>query len=127
MKTTTPMNEEVLSRCAWCGMEIDEEAEVYGLGAVFCRDVDLSEYESQVIELKILTGNRIVPMIISSEASDAKKAGYDAMFMTCSKECANEMRETLLKEKSVGDILNKIDSISSLGFLISKKPGYHGD
>jgi hypothetical protein len=113
MKATIMTNEDVLSRCAWCEMGIDEEAEVYGLGATFCQDVDLSEYESQVIELKILTENRIVPMIITAKASDAKKAGLDAMFMTCSSKCANEMRETLLEEKSVGDILKHIDRISN--------------
>ena len=113
MKATIMTDEDALSRCAWCKTEIDEEAEVYGLGAVFCLDVDLSEYESQVIELKILTENRIVPMIISAKASDAKKAGNDAMFMTCSNECANEMRQTLLEEKSVGDIFKKVERISS--------------
>ena len=113
MKATIMKDEDALSRCAWCGTGIDEKAEVYGLGATFCRDVDLSEYESQVIELKILTENRIVPMIIAAKASDAKKAGHDAMFMTCSNECANEMRETLQQEKSVGDILKNIDWISN--------------
>ena len=112
MKTTVMRGEDVLSRCAWCGMGIDEEAEVYGLGAVFCRDIDLSKYESQVIEFKILTENRAVPMIITAKASDAKKAGHDAMFMTCSNECANEMRETLLKEKSAMNMLKSIDWIS---------------
>ena len=111
MKATIMTNEDVLTRCAWCGKGIDEEAEVYGLGAVFCQDVDLSEYESQVIELKILTEDRIVPMIIAARASDAKKAGHDAMFMTCSNECANEMRETLLEEESVGNLLKNIDRI----------------
>jgi hypothetical protein len=113
MKVTIMTDEDVLSKCAWCGIEIDEDAEVYGFGATFKQDVDLSEYESQVIELKILTDNRIVPMIISAKASDAKKAGYDAMFMTCSNECANEMRESLLKEKLVGDILEGIDWINN--------------
>ena len=111
MKATIMTDEDVLSRCAWCGMGIDEEAEVYGLGAKFCRDVDLSEYESQVIELKILTEDRVVPMMITTKGSDAKKAGHDAMFMTCSNECANEMRDALLKETSVGNILRNIDRI----------------
>ena len=113
MKATIMTNEDVLTRCAWCRKVIDEEAEVYGLGAVFCQDVDLSEYESQVIELKILTEDRIVPMIIAAKASDAKKAGHDAMFMTCSNECAGEMRATLLEEKSVGDILKKVERINN--------------
>jgi len=113
MKATIMADEDVLSRCAWCGMGIDEEAEVYGLGAMFCRDVDLSEYESQVIELKILTENRIVPMMIAAKGSDAKKAGHDAMFMLCSNECANEMRETLLEETSIENILKNIDRISN--------------
>ena len=106
-------NEDVLSRCAWCGKGIDEEAEVYGLGAAFHPGVDLSEYESQVIELKMIKENRIVPMIIAAKASDAKKAGHDAMFMTCSNECANEMRETLLEEKSIGNMLKSIDWIGN--------------
>jgi endogenous inhibitor of DNA gyrase (YacG/DUF329 family) len=112
MKATIMADEDVLSRCAWCGKGIDEKTEVFGLGAVFCRNIDLSEYESQVIELKILTEKRVVPMIIAAKASDAKKAGHDAMFMTCSEECANEMKETLLEEKSIGDILKDIDRIS---------------
>lgn len=112
MKTTIMTDEEALSRCAWCGMGIDEEAEVYGLGAVFCRDVDLSEYERQIIELKILAEKKSVPMMITAEASEAKKAGHDVMFMTCSYECANEMRDALLKETSIGDILENIDWIS---------------
>ena len=113
MKATIMTDEDALSRCAWCGMGIDEEAEVYGLGAKFYRDVDLSEYESQVIELKILTEDKIVPMMIAAKGSDAKKAGNDAMFMTCSDECANEMRETLREETSIGDILKNIDRISN--------------
>jgi endogenous inhibitor of DNA gyrase (YacG/DUF329 family) len=113
MKATIMADEDVLSRCAWCGKGIDEEAEVYGFGAKFCQDVDLSEYESQVIELKILTKDRIVPMMITAKGSDAKKAGHDAMFMTCSNECANEMRNALLEETSIGDILRNIDRISN--------------
>ena len=112
MKATIMADEDVLSKCAWCGIEIDEEAEVYGLGAVFCQDVDLSEFESQVIEVKVITENKIVPMIIAAKGSDAKKAGTDAMFMTCSERCANEMRETLREEKSLRDFLKSIDMIS---------------
>jgi hypothetical protein len=113
MKAIIMTDEDALSRCAWCGMGIDEEAEVYGLGAMFRRDVDLSEYESQVIELKILTENRIVPMMIAAKGSDAKKAGHDAMFMTCSGKCAKEMRETLLEETSIENILKNIDRINN--------------
>jgi hypothetical protein len=111
MKAKIMTDEDALSRCAWCETGIDDEAEVYGLGAMFCRDVDLSEYESQVIELKILTEIRIVPMMITAKASEAKKAGHDAMFMACSSDCANEMRDALLEEKSVGDILKSIERI----------------
>jgi len=113
MEATIMNNEDALSRCAWCGMGIDEEAEIYGLGAMFRRDVDLSEYESQVIELKILTEKRIVPMMIAAKGSDAKKGGHDAMFMTCSGKCANEMRETLLEETSIGDVLKNVDRINN--------------
>ena len=109
MKAKIIADEDALSRCAWCGMEIDEEAEVYGFGASLRQDVDLSEYEGQVIELKIITRERTCPMMVAARGSDAKENGHDVMFMTCSNECGREMREVMLEEKSIGDILEGIN------------------
>ena len=48
-------------------------------------------------------------MMVAARGSDAKENGHDVMFMTCSNECGREMREVMLEEKSIGDILEGIN------------------
>ena len=106
-------DEEALGKCAWCGNRIDEESPVYGFGIKFRPSVDLSEFEGKIIELSILTQNKNVPMMITTEGSEAKESGHDAMFMTCSNECNKEMRDILIKEKSIGDMFEEVNSLNN--------------
>ncbi len=106
-------DEEALGKCAWCGNRIDEKSPVCGFGIKFRPSVDLSEFEGKIIELSILTQNKNVPMMITTEGSEAKENGHDAMFMTCSNECNKEMRDILIKEKSIGDMFEEVNSINN--------------
>ena len=73
----------------------------------------LTKFEGKMIELSILTENKNVPMMITIEGSDAKNDGHDAMFMTCSNKCGNEMKDALLREKSLGDMLQRISNLNN--------------
>ncbi|MDY6822346.1 MAG: hypothetical protein SWH68_00890 [Thermodesulfobacteriota bacterium] len=106
-------DEEGMGKCAWCDKRIDEGSPVYGFGIQFRAGVDLSKYEGRMIELSILTDNKNVPMMITREGSKAKNDGHDAMFMTCSNKCGQEMKAVLLKEKSVGDMFEKVNSLNN--------------
>lgn len=106
-------DQEALEKCAWCGNRVDEESPVYGLGIKFRPSVDLSEFEGKLVEFSILTQNKKVPMMITTERSEAKEDGRDAMFMTCSNECAKEMRDILIKEKSIGDMFERINPLNN--------------
>lgn len=105
-------DEEALGKCAGCGKRIDEESPVYGLGIKFRPSVDLSEFEGKIIELSILTQNKNVPMVVTTEGSEAKEDGHDAMFMTCSNDCGKKMRDILIKEKSIGDMIEGVNSLN---------------
>ncbi len=106
-------DEEALGKCSWCNIKISENSPVYAFGIKFNEDVDLTEYEGRLIELSIVSQDKIVPMLVTVEGSDAKTDGHDAMFMTCSKECGDKMRDTLLNEKSLGDIFKGINFLNN--------------
>ncbi len=113
MKSKIIPDHEVFSKCAWCNENIHEDSPVYGFGVKYRSGVNLTEFEGKAIELSIVTQNKNVPMLITIEGSDAKKDGNDAMFMACSLECGNKLRNILLKEKSIGDMFEEINSLNN--------------
>jgi hypothetical protein len=105
MKAKRVPSGEAASRCSWCGSKIDEDVPVFGLGGKKRADVDLTEYEGSAIRLTLATQDRDVICIVPAEDSPARADGYDFMFMTCSEECAVEMKSAMEDEASVGKAL----------------------
>lgn len=99
---------DALSRCAWCREYIDENAEVFGLGAKLKPGADLSTYQSHCIELELLSEEKSVCMIVSKEGSPAKKEGKDGMFMVCSKKCAGKLKSALQEDLSIGKLFETV-------------------
>lgn len=92
------------SGCAWCGAAIEEDMEVFAVGAGIKEGVDFTgvpEDESRF--LPVVIGGRIVPAVITSPDSQAKIDGNDVMFMVCSGECAETLKRALEKEKETND------------------------
>jgi hypothetical protein len=111
MKVRRVSDEEALGKCAWCDKKIAEDSEVFGFGATIQPDADLSKYEGEAIALPIVTGDRSVPMLVTSEDSEAKRDGNDLMFMVCSEKCGQDMKIALEVEKSQGDIFAEIKKL----------------
>jgi hypothetical protein len=105
MKAKRIDSDEALNRCSWCGSEIDEDQPVYGLGGKKRTEVDLSEYEGSAIRIALATCSRDVICIVPSGDSPARADGYDLLFMTCSDECAAEMKSVMEEEASLGEAL----------------------
>ena len=101
-------DKEALSQCAWCGSKIDDYMEVFGFGAKFKPDFDLSEYESHCIQIDLVSEEKPVYMMVTVEGSDAKKDGNDGMFLVCSEGCGNKLKKVLEKEISVGKIFESV-------------------
>lgn len=105
MKAKRVPSGEAASRCSWCWSKIDEDMPVFGLGGKKRADVDLTEYEGSAIRLTLATRDRDVICIVPTEESHARADGYDFMFMTCSEECAVEMKSAMENEASLGKAL----------------------
>ena len=101
-------DKEALSKCTWCRHEINDHMEVVGLGAKLMPDVDLSEYESHCIEIDLVSEEKSVYMMVTAQGSEAKSEGKDGMFLVCSEDCENKLKNVLEKEISLGKMLKTV-------------------
>jgi hypothetical protein len=99
------MNEAHLQRlmhtCAWCTRSISPDEEFYGFGAKARADLDLSDKEGEFVSLNLALQDKTVVAMVATESSPVKAQGYDLLFVACSIECANELREALEFERDV--------------------------
>jgi hypothetical protein len=95
-----------MNTCAWCNKNIPEGNEVFGLGAKLRLGINLKNREGTIISLLLATVNKNVPAIVTVTGSDAKKVGNDLLFMLCSQECGESLREVLQREIDIIDNVN---------------------
>ena len=95
-------DEEALSKCTWCGKHITDDMEIFGAGAKLKPGVDLSEYEGHCINISLISDERPVYMLVTTEGSEAKQVGNDGMLLFCSEKCGNELKNVMDKEISLG-------------------------
>ena len=103
---STDLWEKWKNRCAWCGKQIPEEEEVWGVGAKARAGLDTSRLEGPIIELRLR--DRMIPAIITRGDSPAKREGYDFAFMACSAECIGDLRDALQREIDILDDVMRI-------------------
>jgi hypothetical protein len=99
-KISSPQN-----TCAWCNKEISEDSEVFGLGARFKKGVAMRNREGKIIPLSLMVTNKIVPAIVTTSNSEAKRDKIDLMFMTCSQTCGESLKTALEAEKGLFDVV----------------------
>lgn len=88
----------LLNACAWCGSRIPEDSEVFTLSAKFKSGIDLTKNEGTIIPLKLELIDKVVPAIVPTADSPAKRAGKDVLFKICSNECSTALDEALKQE-----------------------------
>jgi len=88
--------------CAWCGAAIPEGDEVFGTGAKIREGIDFVQCASpNGFFMEVTIAGRSVPTVVTGKDSDARKAGNDLMFITCSVEFAEDLREALERERDI--------------------------
>lgn len=95
------LKKQLLRTCAWCNQVIPPDAETFGFGAKTGANVDLTGKEGEFVTLKLAISGKIIIALVPSEGSIARDEGYDLVFITCSPECAEELKENLQLEKDV--------------------------
>jgi hypothetical protein len=103
-------DQDALSQCASCRGTINDMTEVFGIGATFKPDVDLSEFESHCIQIDLVSEEKPVYMMVTVPGSEAKNNGKDGMFLVCSEGCGKKLKKVLENEISLGKMFeNFID------------------
>lgn len=97
-KKQLPRPVSFVTTCAWCGKGIPEDTEVFSIGAKARPGVDLKDQEGSIIPLPLHLVRKIVPAMIPTSDSEAKKDGYDMVFMVCSRSCGEALRQALDEE-----------------------------
>ena len=104
--------EEAIGRCSQCGKSIPGNSPVFGISGKKRLGADVSAYEGGAVRIKLVTEDREVVALVATANSEARKVGYDFMFITCSETCAYEIRTTLEREAALGDVL--FDKLGSM-------------
>jgi hypothetical protein len=97
------IRERLMHTCAWCTRIIAPDEEAYGFGARAQVGIDLDDKEGEFVTLNLALQDKTVVALVTTADSTARAEGYDLMFITCSEECANELKDALELEIDVFD------------------------
>ena len=86
------------TECGWCRRHIPPNVEVFGGGGKARPGIDLSEHFGQVLLVYLIDADKTVPVAVAGKDSEARREGYDFVYMTCSKACAEKLREAFQKD-----------------------------
>ncbi len=91
----------LIHACAWCTQEIPEDGEVYGFGAKASQNTDLSDKEGQFVSLNLALQDKTIFALVPNASSTVDFEGYDLLFITCSEDCAQSLKDALDLERDV--------------------------
>ncbi len=78
--------------CGWCGCRIPPDTEVFGGGGKARAEVDLTARADQAMPVYLAGPDKTVLVAVAGLDSDARRDGYDFVYMTCSEVCARSLR-----------------------------------
>lgn len=86
------------NRCAWCAAVIKPNDPAFAI-SISLRPEAFKEFAPGSVQpLLLFSAGKTVAMMVVTEDSPAKKAGKDAMFQLCSKDCAQKLQVALQQE-----------------------------
>lgn len=92
-------NEVLINTCAWCLRHIADNEEHYGFGTRVNQSINIEDKEGQFITLELALQDRLLPALVPSRTSQARRDGFDLIFITCSAKCAQEIKAALELER----------------------------
>jgi hypothetical protein len=94
-------NALIVNNCAWCNQEMDSASERYGFGAKTKSGLKLKDRQGEFVSLKLSLTDKTIIAFVPPDSSPAKESGYDLLFITCSQECAEQLKDILELERDV--------------------------
>ena len=111
VKRKKPKIGQVMSTCSWCGKKVGNDVPIYAVGCKKRPNINIVRYEGKAMPVKISTIDKTIWSIVPPPDSDARRDGNDLMFTLCSENCGEKLKETLEKEKEIGDLILSIKPI----------------
>ena len=92
-------HDELLARCSWCHRRMPENQECFGAGARVRPEAKalLAGHEGKLLPMHLSSGRDII-VVVPGAASDARAAGHDVYFQTCSEQCCRALSDALRAE-----------------------------
>jgi hypothetical protein len=95
-------SDNLFHRCTWCGNPIQDD-DYYGFGAKASLDIVLEDRAGQFVSLNLSLMEKTVFALVPSELGAPELEGHDLIFITCSEDCARELKDALDLERDVFD------------------------
>ena len=98
------MKEETY-RCAYCEAEMRSDEEVYGLGVKLKKELEYPGGVGRTTAVHLPIRGRELECMVTADGSQTKSEGWDLMFMVCSEECGDALKELLAQEGLFEEIM----------------------
>lgn len=99
--TKKSSRERLLHVCAWCIQDIAEDEDVFGFGAKADPGIDLKGKEGEFVSLNLALQEKTVFALVPASSSAPRAEGFDLVFLTCSEDCAQSLKEAFEFERDV--------------------------
>jgi hypothetical protein len=93
--------ETLLNTCGWCNRQLSDDEEKFGFGAKANPELNLKDREGEFVTLNLSLTEKTIVALVAPEESTAKESGYDLLFLTCSEECAHDLKDAIQLERDV--------------------------
>ena len=88
--------------CGWCGRAIPPNTEVFGGGCKARPGIDLSAHAGHVLPVYLVGQDKTVLVAVTGLGSEARRAGHDFVYKTCSATCAHSVKADFEGEIEMG-------------------------
>ena len=99
MKKSKKYLEDLLRRfettCGWCGRRVPTDMPVFGGGGKARPGINVNAHAGQVLRVYLEGQRKTVLVAVTGRGSEARRAGEDFVYMTCSEACAHSLKTAI--------------------------------
>ena len=89
--------------CGWCGRKIPPDGEVFAGTGKAQPGIDLTATtRDSVLTIHLVSSNKSVLIAVAGLDSEARRKGYDFVYMTCSEGCTRELKTAFERDIEMG-------------------------
>lgn len=95
------LREQLMHICTWCLNSVPEGDDRFAFGVKVSEAIDLIDKQGEFVSLELQLINKTIVALVPMRDSEAKERGYDLIFLTCSQECVDDLKDAIELERDV--------------------------